>query len=86
MRTTASLQSWHPRSPDRLPDPVWYATVNRIRGEFAEMPCMRLTAEQARFLFGLDHTATNWVLGCLAREGFLARTPNGEYVRKSSGL
>jgi hypothetical protein len=85
MRTTTSLQSWHPRSPSRLPDDVWYATVSRIRGEFAEMPCMRLTVEQARFLFGLNDTATNWILECLAREGFLARTSNGEYVRRSSG-
>ena len=49
------------------------------------MPCMRLTAAQAMFLLGLDETAAEWILGCLAREGFLARTPNGEYVKRSSG-
>jgi hypothetical protein len=58
--------------------------VSRVRGEFSEMPCMRLTAEQARLLLGLDDNATQWVLGCLAREGFLAQTPSGEYVRRST--
>jgi hypothetical protein len=81
----AALQEWHPRSSERLADDVWHATIRRIRGEFLEMPCMRLTPDQARLLFGLDETATGWVLTCLAREGFLAQTSNGEYVKRSSG-
>jgi hypothetical protein len=81
---TALLQRWSQRSPERLPDEVWHATMNRVRGEFVEMPCLRLTHEQARLLLGLNASATVWVLGCLAREGFLMQTPNGEFVRRST--
>jgi hypothetical protein len=71
------------RSPDRMPDPEWHATLSRVRGEFAEMPCMRVTPEQACALLGLSEPASAWVLGRLTEEGFLARTPQGEYVRRS---
>ncbi|MGE3401751.1 MAG: hypothetical protein AB7K63_04130 [Vicinamibacterales bacterium] len=82
--TTAALQPWHERSTDRLPDPVWHSTVSRVRGEFAEMPCMRVTPEQARILLGLDAPAAQWVLDTLTREGYLARTATGEYVKASA--
>ena len=72
----------HPRSPDRMPDSVWEATLNRIRGEFDEMPCLRLTVEQACALFGLQQPASSWIMDRLAAEGFLVRTPQGEYVRR----
>jgi hypothetical protein len=82
--STASLQSWHRRSSRRLPDPLWHATVSRVRGEFAEMPCMRVTPEQARILLGLEEPAAHWVLDTLTREGYLARTASGEYVKASA--
>jgi hypothetical protein len=78
--------SWQERSPDRLPDGEWTATLSRVRGEFAEMPCIRVTPEQARTLLGLSEPASSWVLRRLADEGFLARTPQGEYVRRSDEL
>jgi hypothetical protein len=74
---------WQERSPDRMPEGEWSATLLRVRGEFDEMPCMRLTPEQARALLGLSGPVSEWVLGRLAEEGFLARTPQGEYVRRS---
>jgi hypothetical protein len=77
---------WHQehRRPDRLPDDEWTATLRRIRSEFDEMPCTRLTPDQARAFFGLqDDTASRAVLDRLAEEGFLARTDDGEYVRRS---
>ena len=70
------------RSPDRLPDPLWQETLTRVRGEFVEMPCLRVTAQQARTLLGLQEPASHWVLERLAEEGFLAKTPQGEYVRR----
>ena len=73
------------RSPQRLPDEVWQSTLVRVRGEFDEMPCMRVTLEQACALLGLQEPASSWVLECLTREGFLARTPQGEYVRRTGG-
>ena len=65
-----------------MSDGEWRATLTRVRGEFEEMPCMRLTPEQARSLFGLREPAVNWVLERLAAEGFLSRTGQGEYVRR----
>jgi hypothetical protein len=65
-----------------MPDRVWHATLARVRGEFDEMPCMRLTTDKARALFGLPEPAINWVLERLAAEGFLSRTDQGEYVRR----
>ena len=81
-----SLQIWQSRSAARLPDEVWHRTLSRVRGEFAEMPCLRLTADQARVLMGLDEIATLWVLSCLTREGFLDETPDGQFVRRKPSL
>ena len=43
---------------------------------------MRVTAEQAKVLFGLADPASAWILDRLEAEGFLTRTPQGEYVRR----
>ena len=77
------MHQWHPRSPERLPDPLWQDTLRRVRGEFAEMPCIRVTPEQACLLLGLKKPASQWVLERLTEEGFLARTPQGEYMRRT---
>lgn len=66
-----------------MPDELWRATLTRVRGEFEEMPCMRVTPEQASMLLGLQQPASTWVLEELAREGFLSRTPQGEYMRRT---
>ena len=71
-----------PRSSDRLPDELWHATLSRVRGEFEEMPCMRVTSEQAGTLLGVEEPIVTWVLERLAGDGFLSRTPQGEYVRR----
>jgi hypothetical protein len=70
------------RSLDRMPDSVWRATLARVRGEFAEMPCMRVTPEQACALFGVKGPAIHRMLDRLAAEGFLSRTGQGEYMRR----
>ena len=74
--------NWRRRSPYRLPDLVWQATLNRIRSEFEEMPSLRVTLHQATRLFGLPEPASAWVLRTLTNEGFLVRTPRGEYIRR----
>lgn len=71
------------RNDNRMPDALWKATIVRVRGEFAEMPCLRVTREQARVLFGLPDPMSEWVLGSLERDGFLDRTPRGEYLRRN---
>ena len=78
----STQQRWQPRSPERLPDELWTATLTRVRGEFEEMPCMRVTCEQAGTLLGVQEPAVSWVLDRLACEGFLSRTAQGEYVRR----
>ena len=77
---------WQLRSPDRLPDELWEATLARVRGEFEEMPCIRVTPEQASGLLGLDGRASKWVLERLERDGFLSRTPQGEYLRRTAAV
>jgi hypothetical protein len=77
---------WQSRNPHRLSDPVWKATLSRVRGEFDEMPCLRLTREQACALLGLPEPASGWVLERLAKDGFLFRTRDGLYMRRQSGV
>lgn len=72
------------RSRDRLPDAEWHATVRRVRGEFEEMPCLRVSMEQATSLFGLPDHVCRGVLSRLEHDGFLGRTPGGEYVRQKT--
>ena len=72
------------RSRERLPDHMWRQTLRRVRGEFEEMPCLRVTIAQATTLFGLPDTVCSWVLSRLESDGFLGRTANGEYVRQTT--
>jgi hypothetical protein len=65
-----------------MPDLQWRMTLMRVRAEFAEMPCMRVTSEQACALLGLNAPVSEWILDRLTAEGFLSRTPQGEYVRR----
>jgi hypothetical protein len=74
---------WQRRSPERLSDEVWDATIARVRGEFDEMPCIRVTSEQASTLLGVPQPASDWILERLTRDGFLARSSQGEYMRRT---
>jgi hypothetical protein len=67
-----------------MPEPLWRATVRRVRSEFDEMPCLRVTRQQARVLFGLTDSTSDWILNRLAEEGFLVQTPDGQYVRRNT--
>ena len=78
------LHEWKPRSPDRMPDHTWVTIVTRVRGEFAEMPGLRVTPHQAGVLFGLGTPVSSWVLSRLTHDGFLERTENGEFVRREA--
>lgn len=60
--------------------------VRRVRGEFIEMPGLRLTPEQARRLWRLDELACDAVLGALVDARFLARTRDGAFVRDDGGV
>lgn len=59
--------------------------LKRIRGEFLEMPGLRLRHEQAQRLWGLDAKTCSELLDILVTSGFLCRSSNGAYGRQSDG-
>ena len=58
--------------------------VDRVRGEYLEMPGLRLTPQQAQRLFGLDPTACEQVLDTLTRERFLCHGGDGRFAHDRS--
>jgi hypothetical protein len=54
----------------------------RIRGEFLEMPGLRLTITQAARLWHMDAATCAAALARLVSERFLTRTLGGAYVRR----
>ena len=56
------------------------ALVQRVRGEFREMPGLRLTFAQACRLWQLDPTTCGAVLARLTRDGVLLQTRQGHYI------
>ena len=57
--------------------------VELIRMEYAELPELRLTFWQAQRLWNLSEELCERALMALIASGFLARTPDGAYVRRS---
>jgi hypothetical protein len=55
--------------------------LRRVRGEYIEMPGLRLTTAQAQRLWGLDRASCDALLGALVDAKFLARTRDGAFVR-----
>ena len=56
----------------------------RVRGEYVEMPGLRLTLAQAQRLWGLDAVACAWALRELVNAKFLRRTVDDMFVRFDS--
>lgn len=57
------------------------ALIHRIRGEFLEMPGLRLTLRQAMRLWNLDAATCEVALGLLVRHKFLRQTAHGAFLR-----
>jgi len=55
--------------------------VDRVRGEFIEMPGLQLTMAQASRLWGLDITSCRNVVDVLVESAFLRWTAGGKNVR-----
>jgi hypothetical protein len=55
--------------------------LRRARGEYIEMPGLRLTPAQAQRLWGLDQSACDALLGALVDAKFLRRTRDGAFIR-----
>jgi hypothetical protein len=59
--------------------------LQRIRSEFAEMPGLRLTREQAMRLWSLPEDTCERIFGELEQAGSLRRLENGAYGRPDLG-
>jgi hypothetical protein len=59
--------------------------LTRIRGEYLEMPGLRLTLEQAQRLCGVERMLCKMVLDSLVDAKFLRVTSDGHYARLTNG-
>jgi hypothetical protein len=62
------------------------AVVDRVRGEFVEMPGLELTLAQAVRLWTLGADDCRYVIDALVDGGFLKWTPRGTIVRTGRDL
>lgn len=67
-----------PRAPFQTITP---ALLERIRGEFLEMPGLRVTLGQAMRLWQLDAVTCDVALRTLVEEGFLRKTRQTAFQR-----
>ena len=58
--------------------------LERVQGEFNEMPGMQLTINQAARLWGLDQASCRRVIDALVDAAFLRWTPAGTVVRAAT--
>jgi hypothetical protein len=61
------------------------ALTARVRGEYREMPGMRLTIDQAMRMWSLDRKTCSDVLSSLVEARFLQQDPNGRYKKAHAG-
>jgi hypothetical protein len=64
--------------------PLLQSLVARVRGEYLEMPGLRVTFAQACRLWQLDAATCEILLDQLVGEGFLDRTGSGFFVAAST--
>ena len=62
-------------------DAVGSQWLDRVRGEYREMPGLSLTEGQAQRLWGLEPRTCRDLFEALLATGFLRRTTQGRYVR-----
>jgi len=59
--------------------------LQRIQGEFTEMPGLRLTPAQAQRLWGLDRNVCDQLLDELVKAKFLSQTRDGSFIKTDGG-
>jgi hypothetical protein len=59
--------------------------LQRIQGEYSEMPGLRLTPAQAQRLWGLDRATCETLLKVLVNDNFLSITRDGSFIRTEGG-
>ena len=65
---------------------MFEALLARIRGEYREMPGLRLTAQQGSRLWALDRDECEELLRVLTDQGFLVCSADGKYGRPADCL
>lgn len=65
--------------------PALVELLQRVEGEYREMPGLSLTVSQAERLWGLDRSTCAFVLTTLIERRVLRQTTNGTYLRGPSG-
>jgi DNA-binding IclR family transcriptional regulator len=70
---------------ERRDVPCRQALLQRLIGEFDEMPGLRLSLAQASRLFGLPEAAVLRILTNLTDKGTLQRNASGFYMRRERG-
>lgn len=58
--------------------------LDRARGEFLEMPGLRLTVPQAQRLWNLDTKLCESLLSTLVESRFLVRLQDGAFIRATN--
>jgi hypothetical protein len=59
--------------------------LRRVRGEYREMPGMRLTIDQAKRLWTLDQQTCSQLLAALVAAHFLEQDQHGRYAMAHGG-
>lgn len=63
-------------------DDIPMALLQRVRGEFTEMPGLYLTPVQAARFLGLDSALSEKLMQALVRADFLYHASNGAFARR----
>ena len=69
-----------PWADNRMPPTPFDSLVARVRGEYSEMPGLRLTVSQACRLWHVDVSTCERLFEQLVLEGFLHKTEKGAYM------
>jgi DNA-binding IclR family transcriptional regulator len=83
--TEAAEVNGNARTTEPQTTPALLELLQRVEGEYREMPGLSLTFSQAERLWGLDRSTCAFVLMTLIERRVLRQTPNGTYLRGPSG-
>jgi hypothetical protein len=77
------LKSKNPHPTTRADGTVQDALERRVRGEYLEMPGLRLTTAQAARLWGMDPLVCDAILTSLCDNGFLVHGHGDTFARRT---
>ena len=77
---SAGINKKDRRHRSRIGEPTRQQLIARLVGTYREMPGLKLRAEQAVRLFGLDAKTCTALLRDLVADGYLRRTHDGQFA------